>query len=143
MTTESVPFTVHAIEDILHQVANANDYAILDSVFMIKLDETLSRHDTGDISYLILIIASRCITYADNRSLFKLLSAFCLDSIQKYRIGKRYYQIEFRQELGYSPKRLREDDMTAFLIALYNSGYVIMKEHQHFFSEEYQMFVEL
>jgi len=105
-----------------------------------KLHKRLSYSDDYGFRTLMYVVISQTITYADNRPLFKELSEFCLANYIKTRFG---HSIEFNQRIGYSQSRLKEDDMTEFLINLYSLGSVIVRNHQHFFSEEYQAFVEL
>jgi len=105
-----------------------------------KLYKKLDIFETYTYKNSLCVIISQTITYADNRPLFKELSEFCLSNFKKTRFR---YAIEFNQRMGYSQSRLREDDVTEFLINLYCLGCDVARNHQHFFSDEYQMFVDL
>ena len=106
-----------------------------------KLNNILSRsEDDYDRRAVVHTAITQTITYADNRPLFKELSKFCLDNFQSTHYD---YAVEFSQRLNYSPSRLKEDDMTEFLISLYSCGVHIIRDHQHFFSDTYQTFLEL
>ena len=110
-----------------------------------KLIDKLSKilNDSDDAYYkrvTVHTIITQTITYADNKPLFKELSKFCLDNSQRAHYD---YTIVFNQQEGYSQSRLKEDDMTEFLINLYSYGIYVIRDHQHFFSDTYQTFLEL
>lgn len=112
-----------------------------DDDLIVKFSNILSKaEDDYERRATVHTIITLTITYADNRSLFKVLSKFCLDNFQSTHYN---YAIEFNQRLGYSQSRLKEDDMTEFLISLYSCGVYIVRDHQHFFSDTYQTFLEL
>jgi len=130
---------------IAELIIAANDNGV--SMLKSDLDKTMLRLSGWDKRIVVNNFITLCIQYSDNKPLFKVLSAYCLDMLKNEDIprGIRLYSgIECNQRLlGYSQSRLREDDMTEFLIRLYPHKRMIINRHLHFFSDGYQTFVEL
>jgi len=129
---------------IAELIIAANDNGV--SMLKSDLDKTMLRLSGWDKRIVVNNFITLCIQYSDNKPLFKVLSAYCLDMLKNEDIPTRirvYNGIEFNQRLGYSQSRLREDDMTEFLIRLYPYSRVVVSHHLHFFSDEYKFFVEL